>query len=179
MLLRKPHTKTALIFNALRRQYMPSSITCVALPKRHIMPAKALDRPLPLDNARAYAMCGLPACRSSPAPWRGVFVGFHALSVPPVSEQGRLAKKDAGGCLSARWSMKRCQWYSQWCLALVIIVALPFSMACTVITPYSHSSARPSACQKSGSRKVSATGIMKEDALSFRVHTEYSLLAPP
>ena len=32
MLLRKPHTKTALIFNALRRQYMPSSITCVALP---------------------------------------------------------------------------------------------------------------------------------------------------
>src|SRR6516162_8173852 len=33
MLLRKPHTKTALIFNALRRQYMPSSITCVALPE--------------------------------------------------------------------------------------------------------------------------------------------------
>src|SRR5215467_15865448 len=82
LLLRKPHTKTTLIFNALRRQYMPSSITCVALPKRHIMPAKALDRPLPLDNARAYAVCGLPACRSSPAPWRGVFVGFHALSVP-------------------------------------------------------------------------------------------------
>ena len=36
MLLRKPHTKTALIFNVLRRQYMPSSITCVALPKGEV-----------------------------------------------------------------------------------------------------------------------------------------------
>ena len=36
MLLRKPHTKTALIFNALRRQYMPSSITCVALPENGV-----------------------------------------------------------------------------------------------------------------------------------------------
>src|SRR6266699_1348352 len=104
---------------------------------------------------------------------------FHAPGVPTVSEQGRLSKKDAGECLSARWSMKRCQWVSQCCPARVTIVALPFSTACTVITGCSHSSARPRACQKSGSRKVSSTGIMKEDPLTFRVHTEYSLLAPP
>jgi Uncharacterised protein family (UPF0158) len=33
MLLRKPHAKTVLIFNGLRRQSLPSSITCVALPE--------------------------------------------------------------------------------------------------------------------------------------------------
>ena len=34
------------------------------------------------------------------------------------------------------------------------------------------------ACQNAGSRNVSSTGTMKEDSLSFLIHTEYALLAP-
>ena len=49
-----------------------------------------------------FVLCGLPACRSVPAPRRVVFVFFHTPGFPTVSEQGRLSKKVAGVFPSAR-----------------------------------------------------------------------------
>src|SRR6266571_3323675 len=140
--------------------------------KRRTLPATALGRPITLENVRACVIGGLPACSSLPATQRVIFVCFHAPGCPTVAEQGRLSKKASGGCPSARGSMKRCQWESHWCPARVTRVDPPFSTACTVLTSCSHPNPRPSACQKWGSRNVSATGTMNEDSLSFRVPTE-------
>src|SRR5215471_18364752 len=60
MLLRKPHTKTTLIFNALRRQYMPSSIICVALPTKEEPPPPVPPPPEDLSTWAVPELVQLP-----------------------------------------------------------------------------------------------------------------------
>jgi len=97
MLLRKPHTKTALIFNALRRQYMPSSITCVALPR---VVARGRAHPPPCRYVGTYDHRAEPAKveaaeRTTYTEW-SVMVEPRQHIVPPHMLQARLVRLPDG-----------------------------------------------------------------------------------
>ena len=97
MLLRKPHTKTALIFNALRRQYMPSSITCVALPR---VVARGRAHPPPCRYVGTYDHRAKPAkveaaARTTYTEW-SVMVEPRQHIVPPHMFQARLVRLPDG-----------------------------------------------------------------------------------